>query len=168
MKILEWWWGWRDRRRRAEIETGAFAAGRFVMYFWFYGVPAPTCFVPTAEEAEGFFRAYLVPWVRGELGTFHDNGPYQSPGRRRPDRRMPFLRYQRGSQICTIEIRAPDMAYRDRLEEASRAVFTEFEQRAEAQRTAQQAAHFTLTVAAMRDAHREIERGGQDPKGGEG
>jgi hypothetical protein len=164
MTIQERWWAWKDRRRRAQTEAGALAAGRFVLYISIYGRRTPICFVPREDEAATFLRQFVIPWAFGSGGVFSHQGPWVSPGGPRAVR-APHIEVLRHRDILGVEMLAPDDAYRERLDRILHLGVAEERARQEAEQVVAQAGHFTRTMQAMVEAHRAVERGDQDPKG---
>lgn len=162
MTLRERYWTWVDRRRRKQIEQGALADGRFVLYIGMYGRPAPICFVPREEEAPTFFRQFVIPWTFGSGGVFSHHGPWASPGGPTPVRRS-VVEVLRHRDIVAVQIITPDEAYRERLDRVLHVVIGEERARMEGERLAEQAGHFARTVQATVDAHKRL--GDQDPKG---
>jgi hypothetical protein len=165
MTIRERYWAWVNRRQAAQIERGALAADRFVLYISVYGRRLPIRFVPREDEAPAFFGQFVIPWAFGTGGVFSHQGPYHSPGSPVADR-APHIEVLRHRDIIAVEIIAPDDAYRDRLDQVLKRLVGETRAAMEAEQVAQQVAHFTRTMQATVEAHRALERrGDQDPKG---
>lgn len=164
MTIRERWWAWKDRRMTRQIEQGALAADRFVLYISVYGRRKPIRFVPREDEAEVFFRQFVIPWAFGTGVVFSHQGPYASPGSP-PAVVAPHIEILRHRDIVAVEIIAPDTNYRERLDQILKRLVAETRAQNEAEQLAQQAAHFTRTFQATVEAHKALERGDQDQKG---
>lgn len=113
-KFQDWLW-WRiERRRRDRLTAAAFKEGRFVLRLHLRHQTSLEAFTPGEDEAQVFFKHYVLPVIFQTPRTLSSSSWSGLPGITPVISRLKLFRT---CDVTLVEILAPDNAYRDRLED---------------------------------------------------